>query len=367
MTLNRDEEQQVRVYLLGNLAQERARKLEERLLQDDNFVEQVMLVEDEVIEDYVRGTLSPVEKSRFERHFLSTPRRRQKLMMVASLRQHAMAMPGDAELEAALRASPWTSWVGSLFTPRWRAVALAVLVLAAGLVMWRAFFSRSDVDKAMIALNKAYEQGRPLQARITGLDYAPFTGIRGDEKQVERGDARAREGRVDERARDLSASLLQNAANEDPSPSTLHALGLSYLAQKEFDKAIFQFEQALKTAPNDARLHAALGAALFEKGKLERSKGESDRSETTLAESLKRLNRALELNYSMLEARFNRALLYQALSLPRQAREDWEKYLSQDSSSQWAQEARSHLEIIKKQEGGVSRREQNLFRDFLQA
>lgn len=356
MNLSHDEEQQVRVYLFNDLARERARELEERLLRDDEFVEQVQLVEDEIIEDYVRGTLTSREASRFKGHFLSTPRRRRKLMVIEGLRKTAIAGHGDIFKELAADAPPRPSWLKSLFTTRWKVAVFAVVVLIACAVVWRAFLFHSDVEKGLVALNKAYRERRPLQARITGLSYAPFTVTLGDKKDG-----------VDERARDLSASLLQNAANEDPSPATLHALGLSYLTNKEFDKAILQFQEALKTAPDDAQLHADLGAALFEKGKLERLSDQSGRSETTLAESLRQLDRALELNDSLLEARFNRALLYQALHLPQRAQDDWGQYITRDPSSQWADEARRQLEQIKEQGNKVSRREPDLLQDFQQA
>jgi len=57
MNLNHDDDKSIRKYLLGELAPEAAKPLEERLLGDENFAEQVLLVEDEMIEDYARGAL----------------------------------------------------------------------------------------------------------------------------------------------------------------------------------------------------------------------------------------------------------------------------------------------------------------------
>lgn len=356
MILKPSEERLIRLYLLGDLPEDRARELEKRLILENDLVERVRLVEDEVIEDYVRGALSPHEVSRFQNHFLTTPRRRRKLMLVEGLRKHAVAAPDDLFQQIAADAPRRASRLATLFTPGWRAAALAVLVLAAGGVVWRAYFFRSDVERGMVALNRAYRERRPLQARISGMDYAPFTQTRGPEQDG-----------VDKRARDLSASLLQNAAADDSSAATLHALGRLYLSGKEFDKAVREFGAALKLAPQDARLHADLGAALLEKGRQEQSRDPSGRGEMTLAESLKQLDKALALDDSLPEARFNRALLYQMLHLRQQAREDWEKYLAQDPHSRWADEARRNLELIKEQADKVSRRETDLFEDFLQA
>ncbi len=139
------------------------------------------------------------------------------------------------------------------------------------------------------------------------------------------------------------------------------------MLNREFDKAIFQFEEALKTTSNDAKLHSDLGAALFEKGKLERVSDQSGRSETTLASSLEHLKRALELDDSLLEARFNRALLYEAMKLTPQALADWEKYITLDSNSRWAEEAREKIKEIKQSGQTVSQRNDDVVRQFLDA
>src|SRR3712207_334898 len=102
MTLNHEEESEIRSYLLGELAQEEARRIEERIVRDDDFVEQVQLVEDEMVEDYARGSLGARERERFERHFLSTPRRRRKLTMVKGLMKYAAGTSGERGAAAAV-------------------------------------------------------------------------------------------------------------------------------------------------------------------------------------------------------------------------------------------------------------------------
>jgi hypothetical protein len=59
---------------------------------------------------------------------------------------------------------------------------------------------------------------------------------------------------------------------------------------------------------------------------------------------LKHLNRALELDSSLPEALFNRALCYEAMSMPAQAKENWETYLTKEPDSEWAQLGREKLQ-----------------------
>src|SRR5262249_9189515 len=126
-------------------------------------------------------------------------------------------------------------------------------------------------------------------------------------------------------------------------------------------------EEALKITPDDATLHSDLGAALLEKGKLERGGDRSGRSETTLASSLEHLKRALELNDSLLDARFNRPLAYEKMKLTTPALGDWEKYITLDPRSRWAEEARQKIEEIKKSGEKVSQRTDDLMAQFFDA
>jgi CHAT domain-containing protein/tetratricopeptide (TPR) repeat protein len=350
MSLDRDDEQHLKSYLLGELAQEEMRELEERLLREEEFANQVLLIEDELIEDYMLGELSSKERQQFEKYFLTTPRRRRKLMMVEGLRERASVRdpraivegPGEQTTPATkvskVRMIEEPTWWTRLFQPPWKIAGFAALILVAGLGVWRAFLYQSPVERGLTALNVAYKQQRPLEARVIGMSYAPHSGKRG-------GDAE----NVDYRARDLSRSLLLGAASDNPNASTLHALGRSYLMQKEFDKAILEFQEALKSSSNNAQLHADLGAALLEQAKLLRDRDEDGKAMEKLAESQQHLNTALRSEPSLLEAMFNKALVLEELKLPEQAREAWQKYLELDPQSKWSKEAQRRLQSISEQ------------------
>jgi CHAT domain-containing protein len=344
-------EKHLRSYLLGTLPQKRAEQLEARLLKDDDLVEQLSLLEDELIEDYARNALSAGDRKHFERYFLTNPRRRRKLMLVRGLRKYTADV---GHVNTADRSPARPPWYYPLLSPQWRPVAASLLIVLGSVTAWFLYSGRNDVDKGLRALNEAYKAKRPVEARVTGLNYAPFSATRGPN------DVNARE-------LDLSAALLHNAVSDNPSPKALHALGRLYLFNRDFDQAIVQFEEALKATPNDATLHSDLGAALLEKGKVERASDQSGRSEITLASSLEHLKRALQLDDSLLDARFNRALLYKALRLTDQALEDWKKYVTLDPNSRWADEARREIEEIKKRSENVSQRNEDLLVKFFDA
>lgn len=350
MTPHPDEEKRIKSYLLGELAQDATQQLEERLLRDDDFIEHVRLIEDELVEDYERGDLSPHERERFETFFLSTPKRRRKVMFVRRMSKFA----GEAVMPAP--APQPLSWMSSLFMPRWRVAALAVLVALVGVGIWRVFFDRSEMDEGLRALNSAYRSRRPAESRITGFEYAPWYVLRNGSQPE-----------VDTFSRDRAERLLLDAAHEHPGPEADHALGRLYLAERKYDQAIAVFERALQADGRNARLNNDLGVALFEKGRNE-SSGEGDgKGIEALGQSVERFNKAIELDDSLLEAYFNRALVYQQMALRRQAEEGWREYLRKDATSPWADEARKNLKLLEERGHATTPNSDNAFKMFLDA
>lgn len=80
----------VRQYLLGRL--DSKKELEDQLSQDlllnDELSEMVESIEDEIIEDFLDGTLDSADKDAVDRYFLRPPERREKLRFARLLRHH---------------------------------------------------------------------------------------------------------------------------------------------------------------------------------------------------------------------------------------------------------------------------------------
>jgi anti-sigma factor RsiW len=78
----------VREYLLGRLDDKK--ELEEQLSHEicvnDDLSEMVELIEDEIIEDFLDGTLDPADKDAVDGYFLRPPERKEKLRFVRLLR-----------------------------------------------------------------------------------------------------------------------------------------------------------------------------------------------------------------------------------------------------------------------------------------
>jgi len=319
-------------YLLGELPEEEKRKLEEEYSIDDNLYEELQAAERDLIDSYVGRELSARERELFENYFLSSPARRQRLRFATALKEYASPVPASARAQEPSRAGWWPRFF--LASP-WRYALPLVLLLALVPAIFRMSFYESDVSKGLAVFKKAYGQQRPGEFRISGLDYAPVSKARGENRSG-----------VDEASRQGAETRLLKAADENPNSESLHALGQVYLAKGDFDSAIEKFELALKEDPRDARIHSDLGAALLARAKHKPSGDQPGGATVELDRSMESLKKALELDASLPEAIFNLALVYEALNERGQARDEWQRYLDKDPDSGWAEEAKDKLRRV---------------------
>jgi CHAT domain-containing protein len=324
----------LRRYLLGLLPEGAAlRELEERLLDDADFQEETVRAESALIDEYVMGALPADEIAAFEGHFLAHPTRREQLRLARALRAYAQENAPQAQTAPAVAPAPKAGWFDWLLLPPVRAAACAVLLLAVGLGVWRIFLRQDHAaQRATAEIAAAFPQDGPLDVRVTGLALNPPPNTRGANDH--KGDA--------EKLRRADYILLE----AKPDPSVLHAKGKLALVQKSYDEAVKQLEAALQLDPDNAQLHADLGAALLAQAQSLTNEKDGNKLDF-ISRSLEHLSKALELNPNLLEASFNRALcLQKSLAWPNQAKEAWEDYLKKDADSVWATRARSYLKQL---------------------
>jgi hypothetical protein len=88
MGLNLEDDSAIKRYLLGELTEEDQQTLEERLLTDNGYFERLQMLEDELVDDYARGSLTAGEREKFDSFFLCTPERYQKLRFASALERY---------------------------------------------------------------------------------------------------------------------------------------------------------------------------------------------------------------------------------------------------------------------------------------
>src|SRR5712691_5883323 len=138
MTISNSEQEldlELRRYLLGQLSAGEQDSLEDRYFADDSLLEQLLVVETELLEDYVAGRLSAPTREQFERNYLTTDDKQERVTLVRELqtraqsaaRARAAEVPRAAELgRADASRSEGNSW--------WHTIIAALLPSSSG---WR--------------------------------------------------------------------------------------------------------------------------------------------------------------------------------------------------------------------------------------
>jgi hypothetical protein len=82
------EKQELRSYLLGAVDSDRKMQLEDRILSVSDTYEELLIVEEELIDQYVAGNLSKLEREQFESYFLITAERQKNLRFGQLLKRY---------------------------------------------------------------------------------------------------------------------------------------------------------------------------------------------------------------------------------------------------------------------------------------
>lgn len=127
----------IRRYLLGELSEQEREPIEQRLMSDDDFYEQFLLAEGDLIDAYISGALSEQEQAQFGRHFLQVPELRQEVRATTALRKYAQetAPPvADTGSTARSNVSFFNRWMGFFRRPV-VGVSFAAALLTASILL----------------------------------------------------------------------------------------------------------------------------------------------------------------------------------------------------------------------------------------
>ncbi len=129
MSQNQDQNR-IRRYLLGELSDGERETLEREILRNEDLFEEILIVEEELADEYVAGTLNQEERADFESHFLATPERRQEVRFARTLNRYVTG-EGARELAGVVSQPFWIThtWVR-------RAAGLVAIIAVAVAVLW---------------------------------------------------------------------------------------------------------------------------------------------------------------------------------------------------------------------------------------
>jgi hypothetical protein len=163
-------------YLLGLLRPEDAERLDEASMVDDEIAARLRLAEQDLVDAYVRGRLTGEMLTRFESHYLSSPRRRDN---VAFARRFVPAVDRAAASQEAATRPPSTLWTSTLLTllPRrpMLAAAAALVLITSGALLFQTVGLRrgpraAQAGQVPMDQHAGERQQRDADPRTPGVD-----------------------------------------------------------------------------------------------------------------------------------------------------------------------------------------------------
>jgi hypothetical protein len=133
MTPMQEIEERIRHYLLGQLSDGPREEIERALLTNEDAFAELLIIEDELTDEYLNNQLNPDDRADFERHFLAAPERQEDLRFAQALNRYVNTT------HASERATSMPIVPSRQAKPLRIAAAVAVVVILAS-ALWFGFF-----------------------------------------------------------------------------------------------------------------------------------------------------------------------------------------------------------------------------------
>ena len=140
-------------YLLGTLDGDRKSQLEERILSEPNVYEELLVIEEELIDQYVAGSLTGLEQQQFETNFLTTSERQKHLQFARLLKRYvnshavlvALEEPSFVAHEVPAATKSSSSFSGARLTRR-PMLGLSVAIAAFAVILFLTWHVRKGAE-----------------------------------------------------------------------------------------------------------------------------------------------------------------------------------------------------------------------------
>lgn len=160
-TLN-EQKDNLRRYLLQELDETEQEQVEMRLLTDKEFGRHLALAQDDLIDDFVTAKLSDHERERFQKYYLITPERQQKVGFATALDQYI------TEREPSRKTGALGELLAFIYArPLRTAISVAGLILVIGAALAVALYVQRRQDRDL--MQEFARVNRPEETDSTSL------------------------------------------------------------------------------------------------------------------------------------------------------------------------------------------------------
>ena len=162
-------------YLLGQLPEAQQVEIEDSAFQSQQYMQDILAVESDLIDEYVRGEITLNNREQFERHFLAAPERRRKVEFARALTTVTSAV--EPETVQNVRTFELPKSKNNLWTFLWGlrpvsalslAAAALVVVVGAAWLITSGLRVRSQLNQLRAVQQSQDAQQRQLDQQLAG-------------------------------------------------------------------------------------------------------------------------------------------------------------------------------------------------------
>lgn len=172
-------DERIIAYLLKELPEEELERFEDECFEQEIWPDQILvLAEEELVDTYLRGELSPERRERFEQNYLITKARQERVRFAAALLRRIDEYNGVSQKATAAQQVKHT-WndrfraFGAGLTPAFR-VGLAVIVVAVIVGMIWFYLSRSHSPQTFATLTLNVSRSNRAEGAQSGKVKLPL-------------------------------------------------------------------------------------------------------------------------------------------------------------------------------------------------
>ena len=141
--INKNEKNEVKKYVLGQMEPSEAERIELRLLTDAAFGEEFDVIVNEITDEYVGDELHADDRKRVQQYFLTSTERQNKLRFASELLERAAVERGGhaqnpisprVQVQPGLLDRVWALWANQALLTRF-ATTFAAIVIVAGVLL----------------------------------------------------------------------------------------------------------------------------------------------------------------------------------------------------------------------------------------
>ncbi len=169
----------IRQYLLGGLDDDEREQVEQRVITNPDYKEEVLITEEELLEEFVNGSLSAPEAESFTKMYTSSPGQWRKVKIAEALNRYAIEHASVVQPPAAQKS--WTRLLFELFRTkhRFRQFSLAALIMlltvgGAVLLYWLMSHEARANYEALVKLNRAGSEVLEPDTSIVSVSLPPL-------------------------------------------------------------------------------------------------------------------------------------------------------------------------------------------------